>query len=256
LSLERCQNIVDDIGLTAFLAEYQHDKSAQQGSFFADLWVESILCLDPFPIPHNWRIDRSFDYGYSHPFSVGWWASSDGETPDPNGRIYPKGTLFRIHEWYGWNGKPNQGSRMLASDIAVKILEIERNHPILRGRVRPGPADASIWAGPPNNNIATEMAAKHCHWYPVDKGPGSRINGARLFRERMMASLQHPMTQKGIFFFKTCEHIIRCLPQLPKDPTDPDDVYTEAEDHNYDEARYRIQWKPSPVRTGTTIGMY
>lgn len=75
-------------------------------------------------------------------------------------------------------------------------------------------------------------------------------------RMPMAASLQHPMTQPGIFFFKTCEHIIRCLPQLPKDPTDPDDVYTEAEDHNYDDARYRIQWKPSPIRTGRTIGLY
>ena len=116
LSLERCQKIVDDIGLTAFLAEYQHDKSAQQGAFFADLWVESILCLDPFPIPSHWRIDRSFDYGYSAPFSVGWWATADGETPVSHGRIFPKGTLIRIHEWYGWNGEsesrvPNDGGR-------------------------------------------------------------------------------------------------------------------------------------------------
>lgn len=246
---------MDDIGLTAFLAEYQHDKSAQQGAFFADLWVESILCLDPFAIPQSWRIDRSFDYGYSAPFSVGWWTTSDGETA-VNGRIYPRGTLFRIHEWYGWNGKPNQGCRMTGADIALKVLAIEERSPHLKGRVRPGPADSSIWDGPPNNNIATEMAAKGCHWYPVDKGPGSRVNGARLFRERMMASNQHPMTQPGIFFFKTCLQVIRCLPQLPKDPTDPDDVYTEAEDHNYDDARYRIQWKPQPIRTGTTIGMY
>ena len=89
---------------------------------------------------------------------------------------------------------------MTGADIALRILEIENREPQLRGRVRPGPADSSIWAGPPNNNIATEMASKHCHWYPVDKGPGSRINGARLFRERMAASLQHPMTQPGDFF--------------------------------------------------------
>jgi len=256
LSLERCQKIVDDIGLTAFLAEYQHDKSAQQGAFFEDLWIESVLCIDPFPIPPNWRIDRSFDYGYSAPFSVGWWATADGETPVANGRIFPKGTLIRIHEWYGWNGKPNQGCRMTGADIATKILQIEEREPQLRRRVKPGPADSSIWSGPPNNNIATEMASKHCHWYPSDKGPGSRVNGARLFRERMMASNQHPMTEPGIFFFKTCIQAIRTLPNLPRDPTDPDDVHTDAEDHVFDEAKYRISWKPSPIRTGRTIGLY
>ena len=124
LDLKRCQSIIHDIGLNAFLAEYQHDKSAQQGAFFGDIWVESILCIDPFRIPENWRIDRSFDYGYSAPFSVGWWTTSDGETA-VNGRIYPRGTLFRIHEWYGWNGKPNQGCRMTGADIALKLVLAE-----------------------------------------------------------------------------------------------------------------------------------
>lgn len=255
LSFARCQAIIDDIGITAFLAEYQHDKSAQQGSFFADIWIESTLCIEPFAIPRAWRIDRSFDYGFSAPFSVCWWAQSDGETP-ANGRIYPKGTLFLIAEWYGWNGKPNQGAELQAPQIATKILEIENRTTWLKGRVVPGPADSSIWDGPSNNNIAIQMLHKGVQWFPVDKGPGSRVNGARMFRERMKNSNQTPMTEAGIFFFKYCLQMIRCLPQLPKDRTDPDDVDTSAEDHNYDAARYRIQWQPTPLQIGTTIGMY
>jgi hypothetical protein len=255
LSFDRCQQIVNDTGITAFLAEYQHDKSAQQGAFFGDAWLESVHVVDPFPVPRQWRVDRSFDYGFAKPFSVGWWAVADGSTA-VNGFVFPRGTLFRIHEWYGWNGKPNQGARMLAVDIADKIREIEARIPNLRGRVQPGPADSSIWSGPPSNNVATDMSSRGVQWLPVDKGPGSRINGARLFRERLLASRQHPMTQKGIFFFRTCEQIIRCLPQLPRDPTEPDDVFTDAEDHNYDDARYRIQWRPMPVRSGSTIGLY
>ena len=256
LSLDQCQRIVHDVGLNAFLAEYQHDKTAQQGTFFQDLWSESVLCLEPFLIPRAWRIFRAFDYGYAKPFSVGWWARCDGETPAPDGRRFPRGTLIRIYEWYGWNGKPNQGCRLNAEDIADKILEIERRTDNLKGRVLPGPADPSIWSGPPNNNIATQMASHKCFWHPVDTGPGSRINGARLFRQMMAASNQTPMTQAGVFFFKQCDQVIRCLPQLPRDPTDPDDVYTEAEDHNYDESRYMIQWKPTAVRSGQTIGGY
>lgn len=259
LSVKRCQRIISDIGLNAFLAEYQHDKSAQQGMFFEDIWIESILVVEPFDIPSHWRIDRSFDYGYSAPFSVNWFATSDGETPvgkNGNRRIYPKGTLFCIHEFYGWNGKSNQGAKMLATDIAVQILAIEERTPYLRGRVKPGPADSSIWDGPPNNSVATDMASKNVHWYPVDKGPGSRVNGARMFRERMIASNQTPMTQAGFFIWNNCRQLIRCLPDLPRDPMDPDDVFTEAEDHNYDSSRYRIQWKPTPIRSQHTIGLY
>lgn len=258
LNLKRCQRIVSDIGLNAFLAEYQHDKSAQQGMFFEDIWIKSLLVIEPFHIPVHWRIDRSFDYGYSAPFSVQWWTTSDGETPvgTINRRVYPKGTLFNIHEWYGWNGKPNQGCTMLATDIALNIKAIEERTPYLKGRVKPGPADSSIWDGPPNNSVATGMASKGVNWYAVDKGPGSRVNGARLFRERMIASNQTPMTEAGIFFWNNCPQVIRCLPDLPKDPLNPDDVLTQAEDHNYDSSRYRIVWKPQVARTGHTIGLY
>lgn len=257
LSVDRCQRIISDIGLNSFLAEYQHDKSAQQGMFFEDIWIPSILVIDPFTIPAHWRIDRSFDYGYSAPFAVNWWTTSDGETPvGKNRRIYPKGTLFGIHEWYGWNGKANQGCRMLAADIAINILAIEDRTPYLKGRVKPGPADSSIWDGPPNNSVATDMAGKGVHWYAVDKGPGSRINGARMFRERIQASNQTPMTQPGLFLWKNLVQLIRCLPDLPRDPLEPDDVNTEAEDHNFDSSRYRIQWKPQLITTGHTIGMY
>lgn len=257
LDVARCQTILDDIGLSAFLAEYQHDKTAQQGAFFGDIWVTSILAIEPFEIPRHWRQDRSFDYGYSAPFSVCWWAVSDGETPvGISHRIYPKGTLFMTDEWYGWNGKVNEGIRMAAADIAMQLLKMEQRNPRLKDRVRTGPADSSIWDGDPETCVANLMAAKKCNWFPCDKGPGSRVSGARLFRDRIIASNQTPMTEPGIFFFKNCVQAIRTLPELPKDVRDPDDVNTDAEDHIYDTSRYRITWKPMPLRTGRTVGMY
>ena len=36
----------------------------------------------------------------------------------------PKGTVFHIDEWYGWNGTPNEGMKMLAVKIAKKALEL------------------------------------------------------------------------------------------------------------------------------------
>src|SRR5207248_4713081 len=48
------------------------------GMFDGDAWNRKIHVLQPFPIPHSWRIDRSFDWGSSKPYSVGFWAESDG----------------------------------------------------------------------------------------------------------------------------------------------------------------------------------
>ena len=55
--------------------------------------------VEPFAIPKHWRIWRGYDFGYSRPFSVGWYAV------DEDGRIY------RIKELYGCSGRPNEGLR-------------------------------------------------------------------------------------------------------------------------------------------------
>ena len=45
--------------------------------------------IAPFAIPKHWKIYRGYDFGYSKPFSVGWYAA-DGD-----------GKIYRIREWYG-----------------------------------------------------------------------------------------------------------------------------------------------------------
>ncbi len=68
------------------------------GGMFDDLWKRPVHTIESFEIPRSWSIDRAFDWGSSKPFSVGWWATSDGTTA-PNGRTYPRGTLFRNLCW-------------------------------------------------------------------------------------------------------------------------------------------------------------
>lgn len=56
--------------------------------------------IEPFEVPPQWRIYRSFDFGYARPFSVGWWAV------DYDNRLY------RILELYGCvPDEPNTGLR-------------------------------------------------------------------------------------------------------------------------------------------------
>ena len=46
--------------------------------------------INPFPIPSWWPVWRGFDFGYSKPFSVGWYAV------DPERRMYRMEGFYRI----------------------------------------------------------------------------------------------------------------------------------------------------------------
>jgi len=214
------------------------------GGMLDDLWRRDLHAIDPFEIPSSWRIDRSFDWGSSKPFAVLWWAESDG-TQAPNGRHYPPGTVFLINEWYGWNGRANNGLKMLAVEIARGIVERESLWPY---RVEPGAADSSIFDAENGVCIADDMAAVGVHWLPADKSPGSRVTGWERLRKMLKAGLQRPMEDAGIFIFNHCAQWIRTVPVLPRDEKKPDDVDTDAEDHAGDATRYRImtpvaEWK-------------
>jgi hypothetical protein len=247
------------------------------GGMFDDVWDSLHHILKPFDIPHSWRIDRSFDWGSSKPFSVGWWAESDGsdvQLKDGTWRSTVRGDLFRISEWYGWSGKANQGLRMLANDIAAGIIEREIAMG-LYGRVKPGPADNSIWDTENGNSIAADMARdikingkthKGVTWIRSDKSAGSRKAGWEKTRKYMKDGLPQyikdvkgnpmrvPREKPGLFVFNTCKMFIDLVPILPRDEKDLDDVDTDAEDHIGDETRYRVLSSGLGAKAGRTKG--
>lgn len=220
------------------------DWNIVSGGMFDDVWREGIHALDPFDIPSSWRIDRTFDWGSSKPFSVGFWAESDGTEaimPDGTKKAWPRGTLFRIAEIYGWNGQPNEGCRKLAVEVARDIAAFQKVVP-WGHRVVPGPADNSIFDAENGVCIADDMAKLGVRWERSDKSPGSRKTGWEAMRKRFKACIRkpgEPMEDPGLYVFNTCRHFIRTVPTLPRDEKKPDDVDTRAEDHIADEARYR-----------------
>ena len=248
------------------------------GGMFDDVWDSQTHIIEPFDIPYTWRIDRSFDWGSSAPFSVGWWATSDGsDVKLPNGKWMStiKGDVFRIREWYGWSGKANQGLHMLASDIAKGIVERELAWGLYE-RVKPGPADNSIWDAENGNSIAVDMAKpvvikgqkyKGVQWIRSDKSAGSRIAGwekcrkylANGKRPTMKAEdgtiITLPREGPGLFAFNTCKMFIDLFPTLPRDEKNMDDVDTNAEDHLGDEVRYKILSVGAGAKGGKTKGM-
>lgn len=214
------------------------------GGMFDDIWDANKHVLKPFKIPPSWRITRSFDWGSSKPFSVGWWAISDGTDAvmaDGSSRSFPRKTLFRINEWYGCvEGKPNEGLRMTAKAVAQGIQQREDKFGI-RNRVQAGPADSAIYAVTDEASIGQNMESEGVYWTLADKKSGSRKNGWELMRDRLAAVTNPDYSDKpGLYVFNTCRDWIRTVPPIPRDPKDPDDVDTDAEDHAADDTRYQV----------------
>ncbi len=147
----------------------QGDWDIVAGGMFDDVWDPRVHVLAPFDPPSSWRIDRSFDWGSSKPFSVGWWAESDGTEAtlrDGTKRTFPRGTLFRIAEWYGWNQKPNEGLRMVDSEIGRGIVQRQKEI-AWGGRVKPGPADSSIFDQQNGDSPAAQQERAGVRWEPA-----------------------------------------------------------------------------------------
>lgn len=224
------------------------------GGALDDVWSDRVI-LPRFKIPKGWRIDRSFDWGSTHPASVGWWAESNGEEVTytekrlENGKLveyevtrsFPPKTLIRIHEWYITKELgTNQGLKLSPVAIAEGIKQRERElreNGWISGVVLSGPADGQIYQETRTDvdTIADVMAKADIRWVKADKSPGSRTNGLALVRQRLETE-EGP----GLYFMNHCRAAISLLPVLPRDEKNTEDVDTDAEDHLYDDVRYRV----------------
>lgn len=256
------------------------------GGMFDDVWDPKYNVIDPFFIPDRWKITRSFDWGASKPFSVGWWAVSNGEDVqlrDGSWRSTIKGDVFRICEWYGCQpNKPNEGLNILATEITEGIVQRElewgwRERGTTWCRVKGGIADSQIFAAENGNCIATDMKIKvrlddgnkypGIQWMAADKRPGSRVTGWTQVRQMLKNAGPNkkldsegnvlavfPREKAALFVFSNCTAFIDTVPVLPRDEKNPDDVNTDAEDHVADEVRYFIRSTGAVGSSGTTSG--
>ena len=188
--------------------------------------------IEPFKVPETWRIYRSFDWGYTKPFSVGWYAV------DHDKRVY------RIRELYGCTGVPDEGVRWEPERLAEEILRIENEDENLTGRFITGIADPAIFSDDrgADTSVASIMERKKVYF---DKGQNNRLSGKMQVHNRLR------FDERGVpilYVFSTCRNFIRTLPALCYSTSNPEDVDTTQEDHIYDELRYVLLEYPISVK--------
>lgn len=182
--------------------------------------------IEPFIVPQEWTIWRSFDWGYARPFSVGWYA------------VDRERRLYRIRELYGYTGTPNQGIKWEPARVAQEIKRIEAEDPNIKGRRVSGVGDPAIWQSSGTESIGALMERERVYF---KKGENSRIDGKMQVHHRLaFDDLGVPM----LYIFNTCKNFIRTVPNLVYDERDVEDVNTEGEDHIYDELRYVCMENP------------
>lgn len=182
--------------------------------------------IEPFEIPEDYVIYRSFDFGYSRPFDCSWWAL------DYDGRAY------LILQLYGCNGNPNEGVKWDPDKIFSEIRRTESSHRWLRRKQIIGVADPSIWDASRGDAI---IDAADRHFIHFDRGDNSRIAGWMQCHRRLAFDDEG---RPGVQFFNTCTHAIRTLPQLQYSAVRVEDLDTDGEDHFADSFRYFCMARP------------
>lgn len=222
------------------------DWSAIEGAYFSE-WSEARHIIAPFAVPRHWTRIRGFDWGSAAPFSVGWWAVASEDVRRPEG-IIPKGALVRYREWYGASG-PNKGLKMTAEAIADGIKQREKGETI-----NMGVADTSIFDEDGGPSQASRMAARGVWFKRANKKRGSTaesIGGWDMMRARLVGTcVVNPdgsLSKSGrpmLYSFRPCVAFNQCIPSLQHDPSNAEDVDTDAEDHAADEGRYVCMSRP------------
>lgn len=184
--------------------------------------------INPFKIPEYWLVYQGFDFGYTKPYSVGWFA------------VDTQGKIYHIKELYGCTGTPNEGVKQDPVEIAQEIRRAEQEDENLKGRNIIRIADPSIFDESRGESVA-RMMEKSPNFIAFSPGDNTRIAGKMQYHYR----LAFDERGESLFqVFSTCKHFIRTIPDLVYDQKHVEDIDTSQEDHIYDMTRYVLMENP------------
>ena len=204
------------------------------GAFF-DKWSHRNI-VTPFKVPDDWLRFRAADWGYTAPFSLGWYAVAGDDAHEYG---LQRGCLVRYREFYAMApGQPNVGLRLTTEELAVMVKEKSQGE-----RYAYSVIDPAAFAENGGPSIAERFARAGVEFKPADNrrlGARGAMGGWDLLRARINGQDGKPM----FVTFSTCTELIRTLPILQHDPDRAEDLDTHQEDHAADELRYAVMSRP------------
>lgn len=204
------------------------DFSVVAGQFF-EFNLNHII--EPFPIPKHWTRYMSMDWGAcgeGDPFSIGWWAVSDGTDFGGSIPYFRRGTKIRYREWYG-KGLP----RVAVREVAAGIMQREAGEKIL-WRTAGGDIKKKLDESGPS--IKEMFAAFGINFMQADM---SRVSGWLEMRDNLKGMDGTP----SVFTFSTCRDSCEVIPSIQHSQKDANDI-EQVNDDIADEWRYALMSRP------------
>ncbi len=166
-----------------------------------------------------------FDWGFGAPFAI-YWCHIDS---------YGRVIVFR--EWYGWNGTPNQGIRLVDTEIAEGVVKREEVWDINPNAVQQRLSGHDSWNKKPDykgggQGASTSETFASFGLY-LTKADPNRILKIRQFRERLKIP-KDPEERPMLLVSEDCVEFIRTIPLLQTHPKKVEDIDPTLEDHAFD----------------------
>jgi len=196
-----------------------------------------------FEVPQSWTKFMVIDWGSAKPFAVGWFCVVEDDLilkakGNWSERLIPRGALIAYREYYGWNGKANEGCRLESPVVAKQIMEIEEDAgEEMDYRV----GDTAMWSEHDGKSVQERMYDATNGRLLMEKSRKDRINNFEEIRTRIAGDDDGPM----FYATESCKHFWRTVPDLQLDERHPEKgPDTEQEDHWYDLLSYGCASRP------------
>jgi hypothetical protein len=219
------------------------------GAFFS-MFDQHRHVIKNFTPPVHWLRFTASDWGFSKPFSTGWYAIVQEDFKHENifgeAILIPKSSIVRYREWYGCeDNKPNVGLKLSLPEWAKGVVKRSKDE-VIRYNV----ADPAMFSENGGPSLAEDAYAHKLQLRPADnkREPGWQQLVHRLTGDEDDILFEGDTPKPLIYFCANNKHLIRTLPAIQHSETRPEDVNTDMEDHALDEVRYACMSRPRVVK--------